>query len=85
MPQTSGPFFIDGNTVASLQLPDKANAEDLVSLVFGDLNESELFLNWQHPNAELRQRIKWACVLANKIGSANEQAKTAAEHECSAA
>ncbi len=60
-------YFGPATRLVSWQLLHKEQAADVLSVVFEDLYDSGHFYEGPHFRAALLQRIKWACILANKL------------------
>ena len=59
--------------LVSFLLLDKAAAGAIVMLLFEDLYDSGQLYEGAHFRAALLQRIKWACILANKLAACNSR------------
>lgn len=60
-------YYAPATRLVSLQLLHKEQAEDVMSVVFEDLYDSGDFYEGPHFRKALQQRIKWACILVNKL------------------
>ncbi len=65
--------------LVSRQLLDKEQATTIVSIVFEDLYDNGHFYEGPQLRAALLQRIKWACILANKIGNSKQESTSGAD------
>lgn len=55
--------------LAALQLQNKEAAHDIVTIIFEELYDQQLFHEGPHLRPLLIQRIKWSCTLVNRLTS----------------